>query len=163
MNSRFILSLDGPQKLNIYINFLGLSSDNWGCAEMNSNQRPNPHQVIWKGETVTIWSISYRRRYPSLDFINELSDKDRISLLAIFRLLDSMLAGFRHPQKFKKLLEYDQMTFLELKSGQIRIGCFWQPNFHLYLTHGFLKKNDSWPEKEILMLKHVYLAWKNWG
>ena len=71
-----------------------------------------------------------------------------------------MLMAFRHPQKFKKLLEHDGMTFLEFKSGPIRIGCFWQPNFQMYATHGFIKKKDDWPAKEILRLKNIYSAWK---
>ncbi len=127
---------------------------------MSSLSQNDQRKVIWKGAKVTIWAVAYNGEFPASDFINNLEDKDRISLLAIFRLLDTMLMAFRHPQKFKKLLEYDGMTFLEFKCGTVRISCFWQPGFQLYATHGFMKKKDDWPPKEVIKLKNIYTAWK---
>lgn len=118
------------------------------------------HKVIRRGTNVTIWSIAYCGEFPAFDFIEDLTDGERVSLLAIFKLQDLMPTTFRNPQKFKKLLEHNGMTFLEFKSGQVRIGCFWQSDFQLYATHGFMKKQDDWPAKEILRLKNIYEAWK---
>jgi phage-related protein len=69
--------------------------------------------------------------------------RDKAKLGALFqRMADS--GRIHNVQKFKKV---EGMVF-EFKSFQIRIGCF-QERREWFLTHGFMKKQDKWPRREL--------------
>lgn len=79
------------------------------------------------------------------DFIQGLSDSDRIKLLALLkRAADMGPMNIHDGEKFKKL----EGTIFEFKVFQIRMPCFYDGR-KIILTHGFKKKKDKTPPAEI--------------
>lgn len=93
------------------------------------------------------------------DFLEEtLDESDYDKVFAILNLIDLKKGRPFNREKFRDLtnVTYKGKKFLEIKSFQVRIGCFWELGYNLFLTHGFFKKGDDWPPGEIERLKNVY-------
>lgn len=100
----------------------------------------------------------YYKNVPAKMFIDTLSDSDDSKLKAILAMLDLKKGQFSNEEKFKRIagLESDGQTFYEIKSYQLRIGCFWQKGLKLYLTHGWVKKSQKADPSELKKITTIY-------
>ncbi len=94
------------------------------------------------------WEIRFyedqRGKIPVLEFINRLPSKDRARINNIFRLLESYgtMLGMPHARQIDGKL-------WELRPGGIRLFYFAHINRQFVILHGFQKKTDKTPKKEI--------------
>lgn len=84
-------------------------------------------------------------RCPAGDFLDELTPRERTKLDVIFQMLGDG-QGIRSRTQFRKLRDTDGV--FEVKSGQIRITCFYAGR-DLILAFGVRKKSDKLPRKDI--------------
>ena len=103
-------------------------------------------EVAYRGQRFTI-AFARRRngQSPGADFYDALPVGDKAKLANLFRLLADH-GHIANPEKFRKL---DRSLF-EFKSFQIRMPCaFARTRGLVIITHGFCKKKDKTPRKEI--------------
>ena len=81
---------------------------------------------------------------PAGTFLDALSGRDRTKLDVIFQRLGDM-GSLKNRTKFKKV---DDGVF-EIKSGQIRLFCFFTNDKRLVLLYGIRKKTDRLKTKDI--------------
>lgn len=82
---------------------------------------------------------------PAGDFLDGLKPRERTRLDVIFQLLGDG-HGIRSRTQFRKLRDTDGV--FEVKSGQIRIPCFYAGG-DLILAFGVRKKSAKLPKKDI--------------
>ena len=85
---------------------------------------------------------------PVEDFLEELDDRTLAKVLAIFKVIETheMVPA----QYFKKLTDYKLWEARVSLGGQAyRFLGFWDKGALIILTHGFEKKTEKTPEKEI--------------
>lgn len=98
---------------------------------------------------------------PVEDFLDGLKIKTRQKALAVFELVESLPSV---PKKFfKKLVGTSGIWEIRIEhnSNIYRVLCFFQKNNLVVLTHGFQKKSQKTPGKEIELAekyKTEYLA-----
>ena len=118
------------------------------------------HSIVAHGSGGSIeYAVCANGQRPAEKFIRDLpkkrSARDQMKLLT---LLTKIADGQKLSDlKFKHL----QDGIYEFKSGQIRVLCFRRGD-DWYLTHGFIKKQDKCPPKEILKAKRIrdeHLSW----
>lgn len=69
----------------------------------------------------------------------------------------------RNPERFKQMgihtwtrAKYRHKTiWYAVKPKPIRIACFFHDEAHLVLTHGFIKKDRTWPAQEVERAKNI--------
>jgi len=120
--------------------------------------------LIFKGRTISVFCVEYEEKYPALAFFESLKEKEAKKVLMIFRLIDNKRGMLANKEKIKSLGNFGSRQCFGLKSHQIRFGCYWGKDRTLYLTHGFVKKDNKWPKKELDMLERIVKhANKKWG
>ena len=80
---------------------------------------------------------------PAREFIEGMVESERQRLGVLFRRMADT-GEIHNPQQFKKIKD----KIYEFKRYQTRLGCF-QVGDRWRLTHGFIKKTDKWPKREI--------------
>ena len=95
------------------------------------------------------YAVRSNGRIPAETFIGGLTESEKRKVGALFRRL-AEVGKIVNRQQFKKLEGY----IWEFKKGQIRIGGF-QIGRSWFLTHGFMKKRDDWPEAEVKRAKDI--------
>ena len=91
------------------------------------------------------------RRYAK-EFLNEqVPDRDLAPLAKTFEYL-CKLDQFHNDQRFKKLK--GEKKLFEFRSNDVRIGAFMVGDV-LFLTHGFFKKRDNWPERQLRRARRI--------
>lgn len=83
------------------------------------------------------------------EFFDGLEPNEKRRLLVLFERL-AEAGRVSNTRQFRKLEE----DIWEFKRGQIRFGCF-QVGARWLLTHGFIKKKDRCPPKEIKRAKRI--------
>ena len=85
---------------------------------------------------------------PVEDFLNSLSDDLLIKITAVFKLVENLQIV---PVKFFKKLSGTKLFEIrvEWQSNIYRFPCFFHKNSLVILTHGFQKKKQKTPAKEI--------------
>ncbi len=87
-------------------------------------------------------------RCPVEDFLEELDDRTLAKVLAVFKLIETQ--EMVPVQYFKKLSDYKLWEARIGLGGQTyRFLGFWDKGALIILTHGFEKKSQKTPEKEI--------------
>jgi len=87
---------------------------------------------------------------PAENFLESLKVSDQAKMLALLqRAADMGWQNLNNAEKFKKIAD----GWFEFKCHQIRMPCFCNGR-NLILTHGFIKKKDDFPAREI---KHAEL------
>lgn len=71
-------------------------------------------------------------------------EKIRDAVLGVFGFIDEKFPTCSHKLKFKI---FEGQRFWEIKTGQIRIACFWY-NKYLICFYGCIKKSDKWPKED---------------
>ena len=100
--------------------------------------------TMFEGMLRTIkYALCTNGKKPAKEFIESLSRKKQIQLIVLLERM-ATAGKISNPQKFSHLRE----KIYEFKSGQIRILCF-QEGIAWVLTHGFIKKQNKTPRREI--------------
>ena len=111
---------------------------------------PPEDRLVVKGDWGAVeYAVRSNDGMPAKDFIEELGAKDLRKVTALFQRLADQ-GQIRNREKFKKV----EGKIFELKSFQIRIGCF-QEHRTWFLTNGFWKKRDSWPTSKVKLAKDI--------
>jgi phage-related protein len=86
---------------------------------------------------------------PVEDFLDSLSNKHTEKVLWVLRIIRDL--DFVPKEYLKKLISTDDLWEIRVKSGnnQFRIICFFDHGRIVVLTHGFAKKSQKVPKKEI--------------
>ncbi len=92
---------------------------------------------------------------PAREFIESLPRADQRKLLAMFKHFREQQGRMMNRQKFKQI-EGEIFAFKQFK---IRLACFRMGEFW-YLTHGFWKKKNEWPEGEITRAHNIMVTHK---
>ena len=80
---------------------------------------------------------------PAREFIDSLNDADKTKVAALLTRMANV-GRIASSQKFRK----ESGEIYAFKSHQIRIACF-RVDKVWFLTHGFIKKVDKWPQAEL--------------
>lgn len=83
--------------------------------------------------------------FPSWSFFNALPENDKAKMNVLFQYI-AAIGQIKNKEKFKKLELTDDLFLF--KQFQIRMPCFWSKSGVLFITHGFVKKQDRMPESE---------------
>lgn len=107
-----------------------------------------------------------RERCKTLEFVNDMGRKHPNELSKLARLWkDTAETGPpRNKEKFRKLDGSDDIW--EFKTTKLRVLCFRDEGSFVICTHGFVKKSQSTPKKEISLAekeKKKYLQAKKEG
>lgn len=92
---------------------------------------------------------------PTEDFLDSLKEDVLIKILSTFKLVETVE---NVPKKFLKKLTGTKLfeVRVEWQSNIYRFPCFFQQNKLVVLTHGFQKKTQKTPQKEIqLAIKYM--------
>lgn len=114
---------------------------------------PEPKPLISGRSRTIAYARAAGGTYPARDFL-EGSDVPAKDKAALRRRIELLAAEGRitNREQFKKL----SGELWELKSYQVRIGCF-QHGDAWYLTHGFIKKKDKWPKAQLERAEQIRL------
>lgn len=96
-----------------------------------------------------------RNSYPTEAFISSLNTDEKRSLIALFKLFGEKKGKMDNGQKFKKLEDYF-VAILEFKDKQVRLAGFWREHYNFNLIYGFIKKQDTWPQKDLNTMRGNY-------
>ena len=88
-------------------------------------------------------------RDPVLQFIDALPRQESRKIFQIFHLLDAKKGLYANEEKFTFLRKSHGYQLYEIKSYQVRIGCFWGAQHTLYLAHAFKKKDRRWRKADL--------------
>lgn len=100
----------------------------------------------------------YHRGVATIDkFIEGLGDKFQANLCDGL-ILNFSNTGSRKSNKYGKLGQ----GIFELKPGQNRFPYFYQPEDIAVITHGFIKKSQKTPRREILKAIEIQANWEKW-
>ena len=99
--------------------------------------------TLYKGASFHIYALDNPN--DSLkDFLENLNESDLTSLLALIKRAGDV-GPPKNIQKFRLL----RNGIYELKSKQVRIPCFFDKGRIILCTHGFIKKGNKTPKREI--------------
>ena len=100
--------------------------------------------IVVRGSLRTIeYAVCANGAIPAKDFIESLGESELRQLDTLFhRMADT--GKIHNRQQFKQV---DGKVY-GFKRYQTRVGCF-QVGDRWRLTHGFIKKSDKWPKREI--------------
>ena len=93
-----------------------------------------------------VCAVTSNEKCPAYDWLVDLQQDDRPAFRKLFTVFERMaeVGRITNHQKFKKL----QGDLWEFKCSHYRVGCY-QDRDAWVLTHGFTKKRDTWPRKEL--------------
>lgn len=100
-------------------------------------------------ELTIVLAITRNKRCPAGEFLEGLNRKDLAEVEALLmRLADR--GQIRNTEQFRK----EAGEIWALKAGQVRIACF-RVREYLVLTHGFMKKQQKWPDEQLERAKRI--------
>lgn len=99
---------------------------------------------------MTVEAANDQGTYPAWEFLKTLDLADQKKMQVMF---DRMAAtgSIANRERFKKIED----DLWEFKSHQIRMPCFFKPGRKLYVTHGFIKKQNKIPKEEIERARRI--------
>jgi hypothetical protein len=100
--------------------------------------------IVVRGSLRTIeYAVCANGTMPAKSFIEGLDESELRRLDTLFRRMADT-GKIHNSQQFKQV----EGRIYEFKRYQTRLGCF-QVGDRWRLTHGFIKKSDKWPRREI--------------
>jgi phage-related protein len=111
-------------------------------------------KVAYRGSTFTIaFAKEKSGACPAGEFFDRLSQLDQVKLMALF-LIAGDHGKFYNPEKFGDL----GRGLFEFKSFQIRMPFAYARNERglILITHGFMKRKDKTPRKEITRAWRIF-------
>ena len=116
-------------------------------------------EQIYRGRKHSIHGLVVNGKCRIKDFVEGLEESDKKKVSALLkRSADFGLP--KNPEKFKSL---KGSGIYEFKSYQVRILCFFDREKVIILTHGFIKKRDKTPKREITKAEKLlkeYMVWR---
>ena len=104
-------------------------------------------KLIYQGKVLRLeFCILDSEEIPAEDWLESQSESRKQKFAALFVWMGDQ-GKIWNERKFKHLTESDQI--FEFKSEDGRILCFFMFGKRLILTHGFVKKGDKTPKREI--------------
>jgi len=87
-------------------------------------------------------------RCPVDDFLEDLDDRSLSKVLAVFKLIETQE---RVPEQYLKKISGYELWEVRVGMGgkAFRFPCFWSKGSLIILTHGFVKKSQKTPGKEL--------------
>jgi mRNA-degrading endonuclease RelE of RelBE toxin-antitoxin system len=119
-----------------------------------TTRRWGPGEVVASGRKVVVWARSSDGLCHGKDFFDQLDERDQAKVQALLEMMASQ-GVIKNREKFKKI---DGELF-EFKSGQIRLPCFFDSKNRVVITHGFRKKSDDIPPREIERAESIQKAY----
>ena len=112
--------------------------------------------IIYSGNRFDIYAITVQDECPALEFIDNLEDRDQAKIIQLLNVTaDNGTPS--NPEKFKKL----EKDIWEFKSYQVRLPCFFEKEKIIVITHGFKKRKNKIPRKQIeraIKLRNDYIS-----
>ena len=106
-------------------------------------------RIVAEGSHRTVaWVPDESGRYRGEDFFNELGEKDRAKMMALFERASE--GDIRNKEKFRM----EQDGIFCFKSFQLRFLCF-MDGPRLCITNGLRKKQDRLPPQELDRAKRI--------
>ena len=107
-----------------------------------------PSELVYKGQVFTVeFYQTEDGDLPARSWLETQSLKQQQKFAALFTLLGDF-GKIWNERKFKHLSGSEQI--FEFKADQVRVFCFFFVDQRVVLTHGFVKKSQKVPKKEIL-------------
>ena len=114
---------------------------------------PVRHYYSGNGADIQLYE-NQRGDVLAAEFVDGLPEGDQLKIVRLLKEFAER-GEIRNTQKFR----LEQKPIYAFKSFQIRILCFYLPGSSkrtIVLTHGFVKKGDKLPKREILKALHIY-------
>jgi len=113
-------------------------------------------EIAYAGNRLSIVFAGLSGGSPALTFYESLSDLEQNRLMALFvRLADTGVLFNR--EQFKKV---EGTEFFEFKRNDVRMLCRFLKDARLLLLHGFRKKQDRIPQRELERTKQIWARWQ---
>ena len=115
--------------------------------------------ILYSGKRYDLSAITIDGRCYVIEFIDQLERGEQAKLLSLLEYTGDY-GPPRNTEKFKKL----EGEIWEFKSHQVRVLCFFDKGRIIITTHGFKKKRDKTPKREIERaerMREEYLERKN--
>jgi len=87
---------------------------------------------------------------PASEFLTALEERWQARLLVLFQRLGDF-GRIDNREQFKKV----KGDIWEFKSFKIRMLCYYRPDKRVVVTHGFVKKEDRIPTRELLRAESI--------
>jgi len=107
-------------------------------------------EKLYAGRRFDIYAIRNKGVSIVQDFIEGLGESDKTKILALLKRAADH-GPPRNKEKFKRI----GSDIFEFKSYQVRILCAFDKGSIIILTHGFIKKRDKTPGREIEKAKKL--------
>ncbi len=100
-----------------------------------------------------------KNKCPVEDFLDSSPEDLKLKIIFVFKLIETERVLSK--KFFKKLSGTNFYEIrIEWKSNIYRFPCFFEKNKLIVLTHGFQKKTEKTPRKEILIAEQYYNDYK---
>ena len=114
-------------------------------------------ELLFDGKARAIYAIRCRGRCEFIDFLEKLEREDQGSydnIIAMLRRI-AMYGPAQNEQQFRKCKDSD---VYEIKSGRIRLFCFYAPKSQrlLLISHGWSKGLRKEQNQEIQRAQRIY-------
>jgi len=122
-------------------------------------------RVVEKGEHFSIYAVVKETgKCEVLDFLQAQEKDNYDNCITFLRLTERMVnvGKIQNKEQFRKV---EGTKFFEFKPGNIRVLCFFDAGRIIICTHGFIKKRQKTPRKEIKKAEQIrdeyFLAKRN--
>jgi len=101
-------------------------------------------------------------KIPMIDFLDSLSIKERAKVYACMdKLMELKNAGIQPKESLSKLIVEGIFELrVHFENRIARSFYFYEKNKKVIFTHGFIKKADKTPKREIEKSKQIMAAWR---
>jgi len=101
-------------------------------------------------------------KIPMIDFLDSLSIKERAKVYACMdKLIELKNAGIQPKESLSKPVVEDIFELrIHFDNRIARSLYFYERNRRVIFTHGFIKKTDKTPKREIEKSKQIMAAWR---
>ncbi|HEC98661.1 MAG TPA: type II toxin-antitoxin system RelE/ParE family toxin [Nitrospirae bacterium] len=113
---------------------------------------------IYKGRKHAIHGLVVNGKCRIIDFIEGLEEPDKKKVIALLK----RTADLGLPKNTEKFKSLKGSGLYEFKSYQVRILCFFDREKVIILTHGFIKKRDKTPKREITKAEKLMREYSVW-
>ena len=107
-------------------------------------------QEIITGRTCSLFAMAGEDDCPVHDFLKELMETDRNEFAKAMKLLTDTAENGPPIKNEQKCRFFREQKVFELKTiGGVRIMAFWDAGMLIVCTHGFMKKSQKTPAKQL--------------
>ncbi len=115
-------------------------------------------ELLCNGRKHAIHGLVVNGKCLTKDFVEGLEESDRKKVIALLK----RAADFGLPKNTEKFKSLKNSGIYEFKSYQVRILCFFDREKVIILTHGFIKKRNKTPGREITKAEKLMKEYRAW-